>query len=303
MNISRRDRGWPPYGEIFFPAWTCLVISLFVVTGCVTSPPPAGENVTGIITIPPTPEGISPSTPSLIGVTWELVAFESGRFAQESVTPGSNAYARFEQDGIIHGSTGCNQYCARFNLSGLRLSIDRPERTRTICASPSGILSQEVQFLLNMERVWTYRIEGDLLSLQDDRGRGVLLFRQCGVPDHASPLSNRSWYLTHLHDEQGTLAPVSNGFSGIATFRAGTLAGFVGCNCYQASYQEHGAGLRIGIPTTSGTRCADEQLRLEELRYYSSLGEVAGYASGDDSLVMVDRHGEPLMEFSSLPRH
>lgn len=279
---------------------TCCVLAAFITgTGCISSSPaPAAEHSEITVTPTPSPE-VQEQVPTLTGITWELVSYDSGRIAQESVTVGTTVTARFERGGIVHGSSGCNQYSASFESTGTSLLISTPQHTRERCHAPAGVETQEKVYLLDLERVRTWSIGGGLLRLMDENGRVTLLFREREVPSDAPRISQETWYLSTYRNDTGAMTPPPGGIVMTAGFLDGTLSGFSGCNCYRATYQEDGGVITIGEPVRSDTWCRNEAVTETEGAFFDNLKDAGAYIVDSDSLQMVDIKGEPLLVFHS----
>ncbi|MCU0632491.1 MAG: META domain-containing protein [Methanolinea sp.] len=278
----------------------CLLVLAVLWSGCATrSIEPGHENTTGTLT-PVSTRVYEENTSDLSGITWELVSYDSGRLAQESVIPESVITARFEHDGVVYGTSGCNQYFARYEATSPRLSIETPAHTRDVCITPTGVLSQESVYLVDLGKVSSYRVEGVILSLSDSKGRAVLIFRKGIMPVDAGQISWKTWYLTSYRDDQDVMATLPEEVLVTARFFRGTLSGIAGCNSYRASYQEHGAAIAIGVPAATDMKCGNETVMEQEQSFFSGLKGVAAYVTGEDSLLLVDSRGEALMEFYSF---
>lgn len=107
---------------------------------------------------------------SLSGTTWQVVGYNNGRGGVTSVIIGTELTAVFDEGGRLAGSAGCNQYFADYRLEDQDLAIGPAGSTRMACLEPDGIMDQENEFLAALERVATYRIEGDRLQLRDVGG-------------------------------------------------------------------------------------------------------------------------------------
>jgi len=274
-----------------------LLIFAVLLSGCVTHPPGTEPEESGWNSSPATPIPIREDTLPMSGTTWILISYDSGRLAQESVVPGSVVTARFEREGIVHGSSGCNQYWARYEASSSRVSIDAPQRTNAVCNTPSGVHSQESMYLLDLGKASIYRVDGNFLSLLDSNGRAVLLFGKETVPEDSAHIFQETWYLTALRDDQGFIVNSPEGVLVTARFIDRTVSGFAGCNCYVAPAYVRSAAIRIETPLATDTWCQNETVRNQERLFLSRIQEVDAYVPGDNSLILVNGHGETLLEF------
>jgi len=285
---------------IIVPAFFILA-AFIAATGCITpSAQPGIENMTEPVSPLPTTPVHAPAL-SLKGVTWELVSYDSGRFAQESVVPGTTISARFETGGIVHGSSGCNQYCARYESTDTRLLIAAPQYTRESCHTPAGVESQEKIYLIDLEKVRTFTIDGDILKLMDEPGKVTLLFRKGQAPPDATQISWKTWHLVSYRDDSGSILQPPGDMVMTARFLDGTISGFAGCNCYQGPYREDGGAMTIGEPVVTDMNCRNATVKGVEEAFFKNLQHVAAYVGTTENCTLVDGRGESLLVFQSPP--
>lgn len=101
----------------------------------------------------------------LAGTSWQLMFYNNGKEAVESVAEGTAITAHFGQDGTVYGSAGCNDYTTSYSIEGEDISINRAASTRKICAAPEGIMEQEAAFFTALEKASRFEIHGDVLEL------------------------------------------------------------------------------------------------------------------------------------------
>jgi len=292
---ERRGKGVSRLGT--GAVFVLVLLLACILSGCLTLSPGTELGESGGDLSPVTPTPCGEGTLPISGITWELVAYDSGRIAQESVIPGSVVTARFEDEGIVHGNTGCNQYWARYEASFSRVSIEAPQRTNAVCNTPPGVHSQESLYLVDLGKAKTYSVEGDFLTLSDGNGRAMLLFRKETIPKGAAQIFQDTWYLTASRDDQGSIVMVPGGVLVTARFLEGRVFGFSGCNCYVAPASVRGAATRIESPLVTDTWCRNETVRNQERLFFSRMKEVDAYVPGDGSLILVNGRGETLLEF------
>ena len=83
-------------------------------------------------------------------------------------------FIRFQADGRVSGTGGCNRFFGSYTLSGNKLSIGPLASTRMLCAP--NIMKAERQFHMNLENVVTFkRSEAELRLFDKDRTRLMVL--------------------------------------------------------------------------------------------------------------------------------
>ena len=119
---------------------------------------------------------------TLAGTAWEVVGYNNGKQAVTSVLRGTNITARFEEDGRVTGSAGCNRYFTSWETAAESISIGMPATTRMACAEPDGIMEQEARYLEALHTAASFRFDGDRLVLRTAEGAiAVTLARDAGV--------------------------------------------------------------------------------------------------------------------------
>ena len=118
-------------------------------------------------TIPPSPEPFA-------GTNWTLESFHTAD-AVSSVITGTTITAVFGEDGKVSGSAGCNRYFAQYNSTGSSLSIGPAGSTKMYCGEP-GVMQQESTYLSLLSQARTFAINGDRLTLADEKGSPLLSY-------------------------------------------------------------------------------------------------------------------------------
>jgi heat shock protein HslJ len=98
----------------------------------------------------------------------------------------------------------------------------------------------------------------------------------------------------------GSLQAVPAGASADATFTAGTVAGFSGCNTYSGPAAINGSKLTIGPLASTMMACVDPAMSLESA-YQKALGTVASYTATADKLSLFDKDGKEVVVYEPGP--
>lgn len=113
---------------------------------------------------PATPEG-----------EWEVTGLQRG---DASVSPlaGTALTARFDADGSLSGSSGCNGYTTSYTTDKGSIEIEPPAGTKKACAEPDGVMEQEAAFLAALPTAVSFRLAGSVLELIDADGKRLVTF-------------------------------------------------------------------------------------------------------------------------------
>jgi len=255
-----------------------IVVACIITAGCT-----AGTSTPG-------------ATVGLTGVSWSLdsyLAVNNGTLIP--ALPGTEVSARFDSDGKVVGSAGCNEYGGDYQLNETALSVSSLVQTQKLCEKPEGIMEQEARFLELLDSAAGYRVENDRLEITDISGATVLAF----VKEAPADLAGTSWTLASLAGENGSMVPVLAGTVVTVEFDAeGTLGGSAGCNHYGADYTRDGANLSIGPPVRTEMYCSEPPgIMDQEDRYLALLANVTSYRVEGDRLVLMDEADTDLLIF------
>lgn len=108
------------------------------------------------------------------GTSWKLDTYLST--IDHIVSPMSSTELNLEfKDGRISGSSGCNGFFAKYTVEGKSMSFGLIGATKMYCSN-QGVMEQEQTYLMRLESVKSYKIEGNKLSLVDTNGKTVLVY-------------------------------------------------------------------------------------------------------------------------------
>jgi heat shock protein HslJ len=111
----------------------------------------------------------------LAGTVWTLTTIATpDTQAVSSTVAGTKVTATFD-GGAVSGSGGCNRYHGAYSADGSgSLSIGSVAATKMMCAA--NVSDQEQAYFASLEKVASYAIEGDQLTLSDANGTMLLQF-------------------------------------------------------------------------------------------------------------------------------
>lgn len=106
----------------------------------------------------------------LAGSDWEVTGVNNGNQAVASVITGTELTLSFDEDGMVSGSSGCNDFSAGYVAGDEVIHIDPIAGTLKFCESPAGVMDQELQFTEALANASTYSIDGSTLTIRDAEG-------------------------------------------------------------------------------------------------------------------------------------
>ncbi len=116
----------------------------------------------------------SPFTGTLTG-TWALKSYTDGKGGSVAVMTGSPVTAKFNADGSLSGSAGCNQYSTTYSISGASISISQTAATKQSCDPET--MAQEHAYLTLLPVAGKFAIFGDSMVLYNSNGQVLLNYK------------------------------------------------------------------------------------------------------------------------------
>jgi heat shock protein HslJ len=107
---------------------------------------------------------------------WLLQSYSSPQTGLRTPIPGTEITARFEANGNLSGSAGCNTYNGGFTAYDQTLRNNALSASQSLCGDPEGIMEQEAMFLSLMPQAAQFTISAGQLSVFDNGGNRILVF-------------------------------------------------------------------------------------------------------------------------------
>ena len=106
---------------------------------------------------------------------WTLRSYSDAAGVHIPAGSGTETTARFDRDGQMSGTAGCNRYTAAYETHDYSITISDISSTEMACQGP-GVMEQESAFLADLEKAASFRVSESFLNLYDDAGTPVLVF-------------------------------------------------------------------------------------------------------------------------------
>jgi heat shock protein HslJ len=237
------------------------------------------------------------------GQVWLLTSLRG-----EPLLEGSRITLEFETD-AVGGFAGCNGYGSAgggtgdegtFEARDGRLRLPMMAQTAMACDDPPGVMEQEMAYMEALRQATGYRLEGDVLELQDAAGETILAFsRQEELSMDPAALPGTAWQLVTLNGQ-----PPAEGSSITLAFHDGNRAsGHAGCRDYVLGYQADEEGISFyytammgWLCVTPGSQDSRDSLIRQEGAFTDALSWTDRFRLADDSgqLELLSQRGESL---------
>jgi len=233
-------------------------------------------------------------TASLEGTNWVLDSYLNSEGVLAGLLPDTQISAKF-QDGQVSGNAGCNSYFGSYELGDGSLEIGMLGMTEMYCF-PEEVMDQEGQYLADLGRAASYKLEGDRLEIADAEGNTMLTYSTL----KPLPLVDTQWQLTSYNNGKGGVVSVLVGTEITALFsQDGHMSGSAGCNNYNAAYEVEGDRITIGPAASTMMMCpGPEGLMEQEQTYLAALESVASYRIEGDNLELRDASGQAMLSYT-----
>ena len=107
---------------------------------------------------------------------WLLQSYSTQAGGLQTPLAGTQITARFEANGNLSGSGGCNTYSGGFTAYDQTLKIGQLSVTQALCGAPQGIMEQESTFVALMRQANSFFISAGQLTVYDSAGSRILVF-------------------------------------------------------------------------------------------------------------------------------
>jgi heat shock protein HslJ len=209
---------------------------------------------------------LSAQSPLLGGRLWKLVSVEGEAINLDRAT------LEFDlAQGRFNGNSGCNRISGSVNAGKSSIRFSRVAMTRRACLSKDAA-SVEKRFSAALNRVRTYRVEGDDLVLIAGRTK-VLSFTAAEelrpVADQVR-LDEKKWMLESIGTNK--LGKVEQQPFIVFDSGKGTAGGNTGCNIFSGSYTAKDSRIKIDKGISTMRACVEDRTDLEQ-RYTDALAE------------------------------
>ena len=229
----------------------------------------------GIISLAACQPGAPPL--SLADTAWILTKLNGS-----APLEGTSVSARFEADGKVSGSDGCNRYTTTYTIDGNKIKFGEGAAS-TLMACPQPIMEQASAYMRALQSAVTYEINTDTLILRDANGVTVAAFSA-----QSNELAGTSWQVMNYNNGKQAVVSLINGTEITASFgEDGRVTGSAGCNNYFAAYGTQEGNISISGAGATRMFCAEPQGIMEqESAYLTALQSVATYQIEADRMEM-----------------
>ncbi len=216
----------------------------------------------------------------LRGTAWQLVSLGGA-----DVMEGTTITLRFDDEGQVSGSAGCNSYGGTYGVAEGELSVGMLFSTLMACMEP-GVMEQERAYLAALETAERYELTADQLVITYADGEQLVF-----AP--LLTLVGTRWQLITL-GENDALGEVTLLFG-----EDGRVTGTGGCNTFRTTYRVEGDALSFGPVLSTRMACSDEAGSQQEIDYFAALEAATAYELTADQLI-ISGEGAPLV-FAAQP--
>lgn len=222
-----------------------------------------------------------------VGTFWNLTVLNGA-----DLVPGTIITAEFNEEGVVTGSSGCNNYIAGYEVDGDRITFELGSGATTRKMCPEPVMEQESVYLETLGAAATFSISGDQLTLYDANNSSVAVYTAV-----SQELAGSSWEVTNYNNGTGGVISVQAETQLTANFgEEGTLAGSAGCNEYTGPYEVEGNNISMGPFGTTRKLCPDPVMEQEGL-YLAALETAATFKIEGQTMEIRTAEGATAVQF------
>ena len=208
---------------------------------------------------------------------WYLESYNNGSDGVVSILEGTEVTAIFNDEELVAGKAGCNQYSGAYQVDGEDINVDLGPLTMMICNEPDGIMEQETAYLQALDSAATFNILGDQMVMKNADGQEVLSYR-------ASDLVGFAWVWVEFLENNDTVTRPNMPVNYTVEFLPdGWVAIQADCNQASGTYTLEGSRIDIEIGPVTLAACPEDSLSDEFLRL---LGDAVIYFTQGDFLFL-----------------
>jgi heat shock protein HslJ len=253
-----------------------------------------------------TPEATTPEETGgqeggeLAGTEWLLTSLRG-----QELLEGSRITLQFQAN-QLGGFAGCNSYGSVMDEGGYEardgeLRLPTLAQTLMACLEPEGVMDQEAAYMDALREATAYRLEGDVLEVQDASGDTILTFRrQEEIDMDPAPLAGTAWQLVTLNGQP----PAADSNITLTYLDESRASGHAGCRDYLLGYEASEKGINFYYTAMVGDVCLEPHspssrdiLLRQEGAFTDALSWTDRFrlAEGGEQLELLSARGESLV--------
>jgi heat shock protein HslJ len=231
--------------------------------------------------------------PSIAGITWILELASAEALIDEVVPPEARATIRFEPDGTVGGSSGCNMFGGTYTVGDEgALSIEPGAMTEMACEDP----------LMRLEAGYVAALAAVDSSELVDEGEGLVLAGAetplAYTAERPVALEGTRWQVNGIAIGGDAVSSTIAGTEADITLDAGALTGTAGCNRLTGSYSVDGGASEGSISfsdiATTRKLCEPDVME-QERQILAALEAAASYSIEGSTMSLSDDGGSFLL--------
>ncbi|MGZ8597957.1 MAG: META domain-containing protein [Actinomycetota bacterium] len=221
---------------------------------------------------------------SVAGVTWILEAASTEALVDEVVPANARVTIRFEDDGTVSGSAGCNNYAGSYTTSADgTISIEAGGMTMMACEEP--LMRLDAAYVTSLSEVTEFEVVDDGAGLVLSGAETPLSF----TAEQPVPLEGTAWRVDGIAIGNDAVSSTIAGADADLVFDAGVVSGSTGCNTLNGSYSTDGdpsAGAIAfsGIATTK--MACEPDVAEQEQAILTALDTAASYTIAGSTMTL-----------------
>ena len=225
---------------------------------------------------------------ALIGPVWVATSLNGHK-----LLPAATVSAEFDSEGLVSGSSGCNNYSTSYTVDGDGIRFgEEIVSTEMFCDEP--VNEQEREYFQVLNEAAGFDVNDEELTLLDSSGNAIAVYMA-----QTQVLEGTSWEVVFYNNGRGGVTSLVIDTEITANFgEDGQLTGGSGCNSYSAAYEGKDGNISIGPSAVTLQFCEKPEGTMEqESEYLAALQTAATYQVEGNSMNMRTADGATVANF------
>lgn len=234
---------------------------------------------------------------ALIGPSWNLAKLDGKAISNPDNNTEKIHFAMKADNNRVGGFAGCNNFMGSYTFEGNnRINFSPMASTRKAC---HGLEVNESEVLKVFDQADSYKIKGDQLMLNDDKGKTLAVFNK--AEETVPEITEKYWKLKTLEGKDVKMAKNQEKEQYFMLKNdSNRVKGFSGCNTFSGEFTLEKEKKRIHFSKMASTMRACPDVDVDESAFLKVFSQADNYRINGDTLELNVGRRAPLAVFEAV---